>query len=78
MMSLTFGLFTQVSGSGPFRPSCFFDLSEYGQGMIFFRICRGGLENCKMSGKSQGILKWMISGNPLYVPACVFLDLPRL
>ena len=23
MMSLTFGLFTQVSGSGPFRPSCF-------------------------------------------------------
>ena len=22
------------------------------------------MENCKMSGKSQGILKWMISGNP--------------
>ena len=21
------------------------------------------MENCKMSGKSQGILKWMISGN---------------
>ena len=23
-----------------------------------------GRENCKISGKSQGILKWMISGNP--------------
>ena len=23
-----------------------------------------GMENRKMSGKSQGILKWMISGNP--------------
>ena len=22
------------------------------------------MENCKMSGKSRGILKWMISGNP--------------
>ena len=29
----------------------FFDVSE-------------GMENCKMSGKSQGILRWMISGNP--------------
>ena len=28
-----------------------FDLSE-------------GMENCKMSGKSQGILRWMISDNP--------------
>ena len=28
-----------------------FDLSE-------------GMENFKMSGKSQGILRWMISGNP--------------
>ena len=24
------------------------------------------MENCKMSGKSQGILRWMISGNPDY------------
>ena len=24
-----------------------------------------GMENCKMSGKSQGILRWMISGNPV-------------
>ena len=23
-----------------------------------------GMENCKMSGKSQGILRWKISGNP--------------
>ena len=22
------------------------------------------MENCKMSGKNQEILKWMISGNP--------------
>ena len=22
------------------------------------------MENCKMSGKSQGILRWMLSGNP--------------
>ena len=22
------------------------------------------METCKMSGKSQGIFKWMISGNP--------------
>ena len=25
------------------------------------------MENCEMSGKSQGILKWMISGNPVMV-----------
>ena len=31
--------------------------------MIFFYLSEG-MENCKMSGKSQGILKWMISGNP--------------
>ena len=30
----------------------FFDLSE----------C---MENCEMSGKNQGILKWMLSGNPV-------------
>ena len=24
-----------------------------------------GMENCKMSGKNQGILRWMISGNPV-------------
>ena len=31
--------------------------------MICFDLSEG-MENCKMSGKSQGILKWMISGNP--------------
>ena len=35
--------------------------------MIFLDLSEG-MENCKMSGKksgkSQGILKWMISGNP--------------
>ena len=25
-----------------------------------------GMENCKMTGKNQGILRWMISGNPLF------------
>ena len=29
----------------------------------FFYVS-GGMENCKISGKSQGILRWMISGNP--------------
>ena len=29
----------------------------------FFYLSEG-MENCKMSGKSQGILKWMISGHP--------------
>ena len=24
------------------------------------------MENCKKSGKSQGLLRWMISGNPAY------------
>ena len=33
------------------------------QKMIFFDLSEG-MENCKMSGKNQGILKWMISGNP--------------
>ena len=36
------------------KKNFFFDLSE-------------GMEDCKVrekSGKSQGILKWMISGNP--------------
>ena len=33
--------------------------------MIFFVLdLSEGMENCKMSGKNQGILKWMISGNP--------------
>ena len=31
--------------------------------MIFFYLSEG-VENCKMSGKSQGILRWMISGDP--------------
>ena len=26
------------------------------------------MENCKMSGKKQGILKWMIGGNLDYLP----------
>ena len=29
MMSLTFGLFTQVSGSGPLGPLVFFRVEEY-------------------------------------------------
>ena len=38
--------------------------------MIFVLVLSEGMENCKMtekSGKSQGILKWMISGNPAEV-----------
>ena len=38
-----------MSDSGPHGPLVY--LSE-------------GMENCKMSGKNQGILRWMISGNP--------------
>ena len=30
---------------------------------FFFHLSEG-MENCKISGKSQGILRWMISGNP--------------
>ena len=30
---------------------------------IFLALSEG-MENCKMSGKSQGILRWKISGNP--------------
>ena len=30
---------------------------------MFFNLSEG-MENCKKSGKSQGILKWMISENP--------------
>ena len=36
--------------------------------MIFLDLSEG-MENCKMSGKNQGkvgILRWMISGNPVY------------
>ena len=37
--------------------------------MTFFHLSEG-MENCKIvrekSGKSQGILRWMISGNPVY------------
>ena len=32
--------------------------------MVFFFDLSEGIENCKMSGKSQGILKWTIGGNP--------------
>ena len=39
MMSLTFGLFSQVSASGPHGPLVY--LSE-------------GMGNCKLSGKNQG------------------------
>ena len=31
--------------------------------MIFFYLSEG-MENCEISEKSQGILRWMISGNP--------------
>ena len=31
--------------------------------MIFLDLSEG-MKTCKMSGKSQGILKWMINGNP--------------
>ena len=30
---------------------------------MFFYLSEG-MENCEMSGKNQGILRWMISGNP--------------
>ena len=55
MMSLTFGLFTQVSGSGPLGPLVLsLSVREYGK-----------LQNVReKSGKSQGILRWIISGNP--------------
>ena len=37
--------------------------------MIYFFYLSEGMENCEMSGKksgkSQGILRWMISGNPV-------------
>ena len=32
---------------------------------ILFLDLSEGMENCGMSGKSQGILKWMISGDPV-------------
>ena len=31
-----------------------------------------GMENCKMSGKNQEILRWMINGNPVAVLAHLF------
>ena len=31
---------------------------------VFFLDLSEGMENCKITGKSQGILKWVISGNP--------------
>ena len=34
--------------------------------MIYFDLSEG-MENCEISGKSQGILRWMISGNPVSV-----------
>ena len=36
--------------------------SKYRSKMIFY--LSEGMENCKISGKNQGILKWMLSGNP--------------
>ena len=34
------------------------------------------MENCKKSGKSQGILRWMISGNPVCEITISFQDKP--
>ena len=42
-----------------FSRSGIFDLSE-------------GMDNCKISGKSQGILRWMISGNPVFANSTFF------
>ena len=37
------------------------------------------MENCNLSGKSQGILKWMISGNPEFtVLTPLHSELPEL
>ena len=41
------------------RIKMIFDLSE-------------GMENCTKSGKSQGILRWMISGNPEFANSTFF------
>ena len=38
--------------------------------MIFFYLSEG-MENCKMSGKNQGILKLMISGHPVDASQCL-------
>ena len=40
--------------------------------MIFY--LSEGMENCKISGKSMGIFKWMISGNPDF-PKCSLMNL---
>ena len=37
MMSLTFGLFTQVSGSGPLGPLVFFQMFMYNE-LLFYNI----------------------------------------
>ena len=41
--------------------------------MIFY--LSAGMENCKMSGKSRGVLRWMISGNPVHVLVCILICL---
>ena len=43
--------------------------------MFFFHVLEG-IENCKMPGKSQGILRWMISGNPDKIPCGSLQDEP--
>ena len=47
MMSLTFGLFTQVSGLGPLGPLVFFFLHQScGSGVMpLFRLCMKNLVN---------------------------------
>ena len=35
-----------------------------GKNLLPFLDLSEGMENYKMSGKKQGILRWMISGNP--------------
>ena len=55
MMSLTFGLFTQVSGSGPLGPLVF-----YGLHVCFARVISKISWNCSRA-KYQGMGKYMFT-----------------
>ena len=81
---LTFGLYTQVSDSGPLGPLVYFrrnsqfpsdtyNMVEV-QSKVNFWNCTKGMVNCQMSGKSQGIWKCRKGGNPATPLNCLKLQ----
>ena len=71
MMSLTFGLFTQVSGSGPLGPLVWFSICGYVRSYVWLFCC---FTSKVMSGRSVSLTTLFLGRRRPYVrPICVYM-----